>query len=520
MRMLSKGKTVQSAPGKQLFSHPFHQRRPRSGRPRQDTKLLGGQALAEAQRLSRPRVRPMVLILVLICADLLVMLIGGLMARLLSYGQLSSDIAVISGLWIGALGLMAVVRMGRGYELWRMRLLSLSLSHLILGLAVGLGAVLFLGLAHDPADQALLLWLGWWAALSGGVLALVRLGLWYRINRLIRLGLLEHRVILLGGGAALAPVIAELQRCRGEGYRICGFFDERDDPRSPPVVAGQHKTGTLQDLVAFARMAQIDSLIVAMPHLSRERLVELMSVLSVLPLEVRGLPTPRLDIPSRARRSRIGQLELVELCRKPMSSFQMAQKRALDLVTASIALILLAPVLLGVALAVRLESRGPVLFRQRRHGFNNQPITILKFRSMYADRCDPTAVSAVRRNDPRVTRVGRLIRRSSLDELPQLFNVLSGKLSMVGPRPHATAARTGDILYDNVSQAYSARHKVKPGITGWAQINGWRGEMNTSEKIRERLRHDLYYIENWSLLFDLWILLRTPAALLRTKNAY
>ena len=511
---------MQSASGKKLFSHPYYPRR--NARPAMAKRdhLLSGQALSEAQRLNRPRVKPGVLRLVLICADLLVMLSAGLAAQLISHGAMSTDPTSLAMLWAGALIMMATVRIGRGYQLWRMQLLPVSLAHLVLGIALALGGVLALLQAMGGGDGAVLAWLGWWALLALVPLAIVRIGLWYRINQLIRLGMLEHRVVLLGGGADLEPVLSELRRCRAEGYRICGFFDERKGARSPQIVAGHHKTGGLDDLIAFVRQAQIDSVIVAMPGLSPTRMIELMTTLSALPVDIRGVPAPALEIPSRARRSRIGQLDLVELCRPPLTRSQTLQKRMFDLVTASLALVLLLPVMLIVALAVRLDSPGPILFRQRRHGFNNQPINILKFRSMHADRCDPSAVKAVRRGDDRVTRVGRIIRRASLDELPQLFNVLSGQLSMVGPRPHATAARTGDILYDEVSAAYSARHKVKPGITGWAQINGWRGELNTAEKIRERVRHDLYYIENWSLWFDLMILLKTPKALITTKNAY
>jgi exopolysaccharide biosynthesis polyprenyl glycosylphosphotransferase len=181
---------------------------------------------------------------------------------------------------------------------------------------------------------------------------------------------------------------------------------------------------------------------------------------------------------------------------------------------------LLAPVMICVAVAIKLESRGPVLFRQKRYGFNNELIEVYKFRSMYTDRCDATASRLVTRDDPRVTKVGRIIRKTSLDELPQLFNVLKGNLSLVGPRPHAVAAKAENRLYDDVVDGYFARHKVKPGITGWAQINGWRGETDTAEKIQKRVEHDLYYIENWSVLFDLYILLKTPVSLLETKNAY
>ncbi|TKB83495.1 MAG: undecaprenyl-phosphate glucose phosphotransferase, partial [Mesorhizobium sp.] len=166
------------------------------------------------------------------------------------------------------------------------------------------------------------------------------------------------------------------------------------------------------------------------------------------------------------------------------------------------------------------DSKGPELFHQKRHGFNNEIIEVYKFRSMYTDKADPTAKQTVTKNDPRVTRVGRFIRKTSIDELPQFFNSLFGSLSLVGPRPHAIAAQSHNLLYNEVVDGYFARHKVKPGVTGWAQINGWRGEMDTNEKIRMRTEYDLYYIENWSLLFDLRILFLTPIRLLNTENAY
>jgi lipopolysaccharide/colanic/teichoic acid biosynthesis glycosyltransferase len=174
-----------------------------------------------------------------------------------------------------------------------------------------------------------------------------------------------------------------------------------------------------------------------------------------------------------------------------------------------------------VALAIKLDSRGPVLFKQQRYGFNNDLVEVYKFRSLYTDQTDATAAKQVTRNDPRVTRVGRFIRKTSLDELPQLFNVVfKGNLSLVGPRPHAVNAKAEAKLYDEAVDGYFARHRVKPGVTGWAQINGWRGETDTAEKIQNRVEHDLYYIENWSVMFDLYILAATPFALFKTENAY
>lgn len=505
-----------SVSGRQLFAHPHRREKPRRPVGRPARRLLGGQALAEAQRLARPRMRSQRIVLFQMVADLVALLAGGLLALLIGGGGADPWLLVL--LAAVALMVLATIRVARGYRLWRMLELRLSLMHLVQGLVVG-GVVaggLMWWLAPADAWETLKLW----ALTSGGAMAGLRVLVWHRMHALIRLGLLEHRLVIVGGGPALVPVIEELTRCRREGYRVCGFFDDRHGGRSPDLVAGHHKMGDLEALVEFVRIAQIDSVILAIPDLSPNRLVEMLSILYALPIEVRSLRTPSLALAPEMRGSRIGALELVELLRPPISGWKAAQKRVFDLVTASVALVLLAPVMLAVVVAVRLDSPGPVLFRQLRHGFNNRPIQVLKFRSMRADRCDPTAVRAVRRNDDRVTRVGRFIRRTSLDELPQLFNVLAGDLSMVGPRPHATAARTGDILFDEVTSAYSARHRVKPGITGWAQINGWRGEMNTAEKITERIRHDLYYIENWSLWLDLKILARTPMVLIGAKNAY
>jgi lipopolysaccharide/colanic/teichoic acid biosynthesis glycosyltransferase len=161
-----------------------------------------------------------------------------------------------------------------------------------------------------------------------------------------------------------------------------------------------------------------------------------------------------------------------------------------------------------------------VLFKQNRYGFNNELIEVYKFRSLHHGSSDLKANKLVTKDDPRVTRVGRFIRKTSLDELPQFFNALKGKLSLVGPRPHAVMAKAANKLYGEVVDGYFARHRVKPGITGWAQVNGWRGETDTRDKIQRRVEHDLYYIENWSLLFDLYILAITPFSLLNTKNNY
>jgi exopolysaccharide biosynthesis polyprenyl glycosylphosphotransferase len=191
-----------------------------------------------------------------------------------------------------------------------------------------------------------------------------------------------------------------------------------------------------------------------------------------------------------------------------------------DRVIAALILVLISPLLAIIAVAIKLDSPGPVFFKQRRYGLNNEPINIFKFRSLRADAKDTFAGKLVTRNDPRVTRLGAFLRRTSLDELPQFLNVLRGEMSIVGPRPHAAAAKAGGLLYDEAVEYYHARHRVKPGITGWAQINGWRGETETVDQIQGRVDHDLYYIANWSVGFDLKIIAQTILRGFTGRQAY
>jgi exopolysaccharide biosynthesis polyprenyl glycosylphosphotransferase len=219
--------------------------------------------------------------------------------------------------------------------------------------------------------------------------------------------------------------------------------------------------------------------------------------------------------------SYIGNVPLLDIFDRPIADWDVVIKWLFDKVIGLIALLCAAPLMLLIAVAIKLDSKGPILFKQQRYGFNNKSVTIYKFRSLYVEDTDEFANKQVTKDDRRVTRVGRFIRRTSLDELPQLFNVVfTSELSLVGPRPHAIYTRAENQLYDEIVDGYFARHRVKPGITGWAQINGWRGETDNREKILRRVEHDLYYIENWSLLFDLSILLRTPLSLIRGTGAY
>lgn len=363
----------------------------------------------------------------------------------------------------------------------------------------------------------------WLASLYGAGLAVLVVGrcLVARvIARQTAKGRFDRRTAIVGGGPAAEELIASLEAQADSGIRIVGVFDDRGDIRASDVVAGYPKLGNVSDLVAYARTSRLDLIVFTLPISAEGRILQMLAKLWVLPIDIRlSAHTAKLRLRPRAY-SYLGSVPVLDVFDKPIADWDVVAKTLFDRFVGLLALIALSPLMLCVALAVRLTSAGPVLFRQKRHGFNNELIEVFKFRSMYVDQCDRGAAQLVTKGDPRVTPVGRFIRKTSLDELPQLFNVVKGDLSLVGPRPHALQAKAANTLYDQVVDGYFARHRVKPGITGWAQVNGWRGETDTSEKLQRRVEHDLYYIENWSVLFDIKILVATPFALFKTQNAY
>jgi Undecaprenyl-phosphate glucose phosphotransferase len=363
-------------------------------------------------------------------------------------------------------------------------------------------------------------WLGLWSALCLAHFGFTRLAVAGWAKPLARSGRFRRRIAIVGGGKAAEDAIKALEHSSAVDCEIVGLFDDRYDERSPKSIRTHHKIGKIAELAQFAREHRIDLIIVAIPFAAEARLLHILKRLWELPVDIRiSGQASTLKLSPRAY-TYLGQLPLLAVFDRPLTAWGAFLKSAMDRVLAAILIVLLSPVMLAAAAAVRLESKGPVLFKQRRYGFNNELIEIYKFRSMYADKADASAAKLVTKNDPRVTKVGRIIRKTSIDELPQLFNVLTGQLSLVGPRPHATQAKAAEALYEQVVDGYFARHKVKPGITGWAQIKGWRGETDTKEKIEQRVKHDLDYIDRWSLGFDFYIILKTPFALLKSANAY
>lgn len=377
--------------------------------------------------------------------------------------------------------------------------------------------MLTMGFLFKISDTYSRAWAILWFFGGGLALCIVRAcgTLWLR--RLKRRGLFNQRVAIFGAGAQghrLAHYILGNQKLTID---LLGFFDDRSDERLEDSEDEVALNGNLEGLLQAIRLGLVDQVIVALPWSAETRLQEVVGRLAITPIRIRLAP----DLASFAFAQRplvmLGDLPVMTLFERPISGLDQILKKIEDSVLGVIFTLLLSPLLLLIALVIKLDSKGPVFFRQPREGFNNRKFHIWKFRSMYQDMGEVDAITQAQRGDPRVTRVGRFLRRTSLDELPQLFNVISGEMSLVGPRPHAASTRAGDRLFGEVVATYAARHKVKPGMTGWAQVSGWRGETDTEEKLVRRLEHDLYYIENWSVLFDLYILLRTLPSLMSSR---
>jgi Undecaprenyl-phosphate glucose phosphotransferase len=359
-------------------------------------------------------------------------------------------------------------------------------------------------------------WFAW--GVGAGLAARAALALAIRVWT--RRGALARRTVVVGGGEQALETIRRLEDSGKGALEILGLFDDRDRARWPEGLGRYRLLGAFDDLEHFCRNARVDLLIIALPLRAEERILHILQKLWALPVDVRiSALGAKLRLRDRAYHF-IGDVPFLPAFDKPLNDWAIALKTMFDRVGALALLVALSPLLALLALGVKLSSRGPALFVQKRYGFNNEEFGVYKFRTMYLDQCDFAGSKLVTRNDPRVTPFGAFLRRSSLDELPQLFNVLRGDLSLVGPRPHALKTSAAGRAYEQVVANYFARHRVKPGITGWAQVNGWRGETDTAEKIEQRVAHDLHYIEHWSVWLDIKILALTPLAVLGGRNAF
>jgi Undecaprenyl-phosphate glucose phosphotransferase len=401
------------------------------------------------------------------------------------------------------------------------RKIASQLGRVLAGWTIALTMLLVGVFFFKASDLVSRVWVVTWFISGCGLLIAYRLALRALVHGWTAQGRLKRRTVIVGGGDDAALLIEQIRGGADKDINLLGLFDDREGERSPDMVLGHHKLGKVSDLIEFARRTPVDLVIVSMPLSAEKRVLDMLTQLWVLPVDIRlSAHMSKLQFTKNAY-SYVGDVPVLDMADRPISDWNRVFKWVFDKIVAVTALVLLSPVMVATAIAIKLESRGPVFFIQKRHGFNNEEIRIYKFRSMRTDMLDQTAGKLVTRDDPRVTRVGKFIRKTSIDELPQLFNVLKGELSIVGPRPHAPQAKAANQLYYEAVEGYFARHRVKPGMTGWAQINGWRGETDTIDKIMQRVNHDLHYIENWSILFDLYIVVMTPVSLVaKNENAY
>ena len=339
------------------------------------------------------------------------------------------------------------------------------------------------------------------------------------LNRWQAAGHLSTSVVVFGADAIGQRLVKVVREEYAESVSIVGIFDDRAQ-RVPGHVLGTPVDGGLGALIEFVKATPaVDKVLIALPMSAEGRILQLLTKLRSLAVDVALVPDfvgMRLD----KQIARDDSPPILSVLRKPQSELDWLVKRSFDFATSLALLIALSPLLALTALAIRLDSTGPILFRQPRLGLNNKEFNVLKFRSMYVEQSDLEAREQTKRNDARVTRVGAWLRRLSIDELPQLFNVLAGDMSLVGPRPHALGMQVNDRLCDEIVHEYAVRHRMRPGITGWAQVRGLRGAVDEPELLEARVNHDIYYIDNWSFSFDLRILVMTVIELIRPRNAF
>ncbi|MBO6836819.1 MAG: undecaprenyl-phosphate glucose phosphotransferase [Alphaproteobacteria bacterium] len=329
-------------------------------------------------------------------------------------------------------------------------------------------------------------------------------------------GRLGERVAIIGDPLMVRRLSGRLTRSEEGAAQIVGLYSDRSVGRTSLGAI----SGDCDDLLADLRTQPVNAVIIAVPEGEDKRVAALRERLLEAPVDVRLCPGGHALLDGGYSVAETSGVPLMEVGFRPLAGWRRVVKEIEDRVIGLVITLMIAPVLLGIAVAIKLDSRGPVFFKQRRTGYNNQLIEVLKFRTMYVEDNDADGVRLTQRNDPRVTRVGGVLRRWSLDELPQFLNVLRGDMSIVGPRPHALLCKAGGKYYRDAVPGYDARHRVKPGITGLAQIRGWRGPTETERQIRKRVEYDIRYIENWSLWLDLKIILVTAFTGFKSENAF
>ena len=393
-----------------------------------------------------------------------------------------------------------------------------QLIRIVAGWFVGVVPVLlFLLFISKQSEQYSRIVVTTWFVLSPFLITVWRTAVTVSLRELRARGYNTRAAAIVGMTELGEQLAIQMKTVSTLGLEVYGFYDDREEERCYPIPEDLGtRAGTLADLVVAAKSGEVDLIYLALPLRAEPRINQLLQQLSDSTATVYLAADFFVFDLLHARWSTLGGVPTMSLYETPFYGVDGWLKRLEDIVLGSLILLIIAIPMLVIGICVKLTSPGPVIFRQRRYGLNGEVIDVLKFRSMTVCEDGPEIRQATR-NDERVTKLGAFLRRTNLDELPQFFNVLGGSMSIVGPRPHAVAHNE---LYRKKVQRYMLRHKVKPGITGWAQVNGWRGETDTLEKMEKRVEHDLDYIRNWSLLWDLQIIVMTVLAGPAPKNAY
>jgi Undecaprenyl-phosphate glucose phosphotransferase len=403
------------------------------------------------------------------------------------------------------------------YESWRGRSKLGLAGQVALAFLVVQACAMMAMFSVRQIDMVSRLWFAYWTAAAGGLLISYRLAVHAVLARLRHAGLNLHQVALVGYGAHCDAILRRIERAPATGFRPTAIYNTHPEQSLP----ADPRMNTFDELEAFAsyiRSNDVHELWLALPLSEEQIIFRLVGEFRNDLVNIRFMP----DVRNIALFDNSGVIDLIgvpaiNLVASPLSPAALFKKDLFDRVFALAALIVLAPLLAAIAIVVKLSSPGPVFFKQKRKGADGRVFTIYKFRSMRMHVQEKGVVKQAMRNDPRITRVGAFLRRTSLDELPQFYNVLRGDMSVVGPRPHALEH---DDLYQKVVAGYIHRYHIKPGITGWAQINGHRGETDRIEKMERRVEHDLYYLGNWSFWLDMRIIAATVVKGMTHSNAY
>ena len=373
----------------------------------------------------------------------------------------------------------------------------------------------FLGFATgyiaEFSSQTLITWL--WAAPLSQIGA--HLALRSAAPFLLMLQGPPQRAIIVGMNEQGVALASRIQQTRYSRIELSGYFDDRAPSRLYETKHGQ-LLGRLRELPYFVKENRIQYIYLSLPMASQPRILHVLDELKDTTASIYFVPDMFITDLIQGRSGTVCGTPVISVCESPFTGSNGVIKRASDIVLSLLILTLISPLLLLIAAAIKLDSPGPIIFKQRRYGLDGEEILVYKFRSMRVCE-DGDTIQQAQKNDNLVTRIGAFLRRNSLDELPQFVNVLQGRMSIVGPRPHAVAHNE---IYRNLIKGYMIRHKVKPGITGWAQVNGYRGETRTLDKMQARIDHDLDYLRNWSLRLDLHIIVKTILVVLRDRAAY